>query len=193
MKTIIYVRVSTNKQDTDSQRLELINVCKLRGWNDFEVIEDVISGGKDQRPGLDALMSQIRAGKVARVVCYKLDRLARSVIHLAMIARDLETYQVALIIPGQSIDTSYNNPAGRLQMNMLSAVAEFERDLIRERVKAGIEAAKAKGVRLGRRREHSVTPEQVKDLRDKGLAWREVGRKLKIDHGTARRLYPVSC
>src|SRR5690349_3624511 len=95
-------------------------------------------------------MQDMRAGNVERLVVYKLDRLGRSLTHLALILDEMNRMKVPLIASSQGIDTSNDNPAGRLQLAVLMAVAEFERGIIRERVNAGLAAAKSRGVRLGR-------------------------------------------
>jgi putative DNA-invertase from lambdoid prophage Rac len=95
-------------------------------------------------------MRAVRRGKLDVVMCFKLDRLGRSRSHLAQIVDEFTTHNIALIVPGQGIETSEGNPAGRLQLHVLCAVAEFEREVIRKRVNAGLTAARAKGVRLGR-------------------------------------------
>ena len=150
VKTAIYLRVSTTSQSHDPQRAELLDYCARRGWEDVGEYCDTISGAKFTRDGLDRLMAAVRAGRVGRVVCVKLDRLGRSLPHLAQIIAELDAHHTALVCSSQAIDTSHDNPAGRLQMHVLMAVAEFERSLIRERTKAGVAAAKARGKRLGR-------------------------------------------
>src|ERR1022692_2082179 len=102
-------------------------------------------------------MAAVRAGKVERIVVFKLDRLGRSLPHLALILDELQRNGVALIATSQGIDTSISNPVGRLQLNVLMAVAVFEKELIRERVNAGLAAARARGVKLGRRPGHGRT------------------------------------
>lgn len=146
----VYLRVSTNHQSMDSQREELLGYCQRRGWRDVQVFEDCASGAAQNRASLDKLMALVRRGKVETLVTYKLDRLARSLAHMAQIIAELQTHGVALVCPGQGIDTSNNNPAAALQLNVLAAVAEFERALIIERVNAGLVAAKSRGVKLGR-------------------------------------------
>ncbi len=129
MKTAIYSRVSTDRQSHDSQLIELREYCRRRGW--FYPVEftDVHSDGNGcTRAGLDDMMSQARSGRVDVVVCFKLDRLGRSLAHLAQIVGELTTHRVALICVSQGIDTSNDNPAGRLQLGVLMAVAEFEPD-----------------------------------------------------------------
>ena len=125
------------------QEHELRAYCDRRGWGDSEAYTDQISGAKFVRPGLDALLAAVRSGKIERVVVFKLDRLGRSLPHLALILDELARHGVALIATSQGIDTSNSNPVGRLQLNVLMAVAEFERGLIRERVHAGLAAARA--------------------------------------------------
>ena len=96
------------------------------------------------------MMQLMRRGKVDAVACFKLDRLGRSLPHLAQLIGELDRHSVAIVATSQGIDTSHDSPAGRLQMHVLMAVAEFERTLIVERVRAGQAIAKAKGVKFGR-------------------------------------------
>src|SRR5215204_3503285 len=151
LRVAIYTRVSTDKQSHDSQLFELREYCQRRQWSNVAEYSDVISGAKFTRSGLDKLMTEIRRGKLDLVICYKLDRLGRSLAHLAQICAELTSHGVALVCTSQGIDTSNNNPAGRLQLGVLMAVAEFERSIIQERVVAGLKAAKARGVKLGRK------------------------------------------
>ena len=144
------LRVSTDKQTTSAQRQELREICKRRGWGGVSEYEDVISGAKFTRVGLDKLMTEVRRGRLDVVLCYKLDRLGRSLVSVAQLIGEMLANKVALVIPGQGIDTSSDNSAAKLQMNILMAVAEFERDIIRERTLAGLAAARARGTKLGR-------------------------------------------
>lgn len=125
-------------------------VAQRPGWRIVAEHTDVMSGSKAQRPGLDAVMQAVRAKAVDGVVAVKIDRMARSLAHFAQLAAEFVKHDVALIIPGQGIDTSKSNPCGRFQMNILAAVAEFERDLIRERTRAGLAVARANGKVIGR-------------------------------------------
>jgi DNA invertase Pin-like site-specific DNA recombinase len=117
---------------------------------------------------------------VDRVVCYKLDRMGRSVAHLALLMEELIRLHVPLIVTTQGIDTAEDNPAGRLQAHVIMAMAEFERSLIRERVRAGLAAARARGVRLGREPVLAKRVDEVRRLRKAGLGIRAIGRKLKM-------------
>jgi putative DNA-invertase from lambdoid prophage Rac len=150
MNVATYLRVSTETQNHDPQRVELQRHAEIRGWTIKKEYCDTISGAKSSRSGLDALMRDVRSGKVRTVLVTKIDRLARSMVHFAQIVGEFHQLKVALVIPSQNIDTTESNPAGRLTMNILASIAEFERELIRDRTNAGIAAAKAKGVVFGR-------------------------------------------
>ena len=114
-----YFRVSTSDQTTEPQRLELLAFCERRGWTNVREYSDKISGSKFTRIGLDMLMSDVRKRRVDVVLCVKLDRLGRSLPHLAQLVGELDANRVALVCTSQSIDTSEDNPAGRLQMHVL--------------------------------------------------------------------------
>jgi DNA invertase Pin-like site-specific DNA recombinase len=180
MNTALYIRVSTLDQRTDSQEQELKKYCRLRGWNNVAAYTDTICGAKSSRPQLDKMMQDIRAGKIERLLVFKLDRLGRSLTHLALILDELNRLQVPLIASSQGIDTSTDSPAGRLQLNVLMAVAEFERGIIRERVNAGISAAKIRGVHFGRPSTINGRAAEVKKLKAKGLSLRAISRELKM-------------
>jgi DNA invertase Pin-like site-specific DNA recombinase len=174
------VRVSSADQRTDSQTEELEPFCQSRGYSKVRLFVEHESGAKVTRPKLDAMMSEVRAGRVARVVVYKLDRLGRSLTHLALILDELQRLGVPLICTSQGIDTSGDNPAGRLQLGVLMAVAEFERSLIRERVNAGLRAAKGRGVKLGRPSTLAHRREEVLRLKAEGVGLRETARRLGL-------------
>ncbi len=188
MRIAIYLRVSTDQQSHDSQRAELEDYCKRRGWQNVQWFTDTASGAKTCRAGLDELMALARRGKVDAVLTFKLDRLARSLVHLAQIIAELQAHNVALVVPSQGIDTSNSNPAAMLQINVLAAVAQFEREIITERVNAGIRAAKERGVRLGRpSTNHRYVP-LVAALTAEGLSAAEIGRRLALPYSTASEL-----
>ena len=144
----LYYRVSTDDQMHDSQVEHCRNWCRLNG---YEVVEyrDVASGSTTARKGLDKLMEDVRAGKLQAVVCYKLDRLGRSLAHLIQTTAEFKKHGAAFICTSQNIDTRASSPSGVFQMQLLGAVAEFERSLIRERTKAGIDASKERARALG--------------------------------------------
>ena len=144
------------------------------------VYADKISGARTSRPELSRLMEDIRGWRVRRLVVYKLDRLGRSLTHLVLILDEINRLKVPLIASSQGIDTSEENPAGKLQLGVLMAVAEFERGIIRERVNAGLAAAMKRGVKLGRPATLKAYSKAVGDLRNKGLGVRAIARELKM-------------
>src|SRR5438132_8403662 len=122
------------------------------------------------------MMQDIRGGRVERLVVYKLDRLGRSLTHLALILDEINRLKVPLIASSQGIDTSDDNPAGKLQLGVLMAVAEFERGIIRERVNAGLAAARERGVRLGRPAKLVKRTDEIVKLRESGMGVRAIAR-----------------
>ena len=185
MKTIIYSRVSTDKQSCDSQLSELREYAVRKGWVAQE-ITDTISGSKTSRQGLDELMKLVRSNKVAHVLAFRLDRLGRSTQHLAQLFGEFHDHGVAVIVPGQGIDTSTDNPTAALQRHMLMAFAQFERDLIRERVNAGLRAAKARGVRLGRKPLDQVVKLKIAEALHRGHGTSETARLLNMPKSTVQ-------
>jgi DNA invertase Pin-like site-specific DNA recombinase len=153
MKRIaIYLRVSTNKQETSNQRRELEAVAARSGWQIVKVFEDAgISGakGRDKRPGLDAMLKAVNAKEFDLVAAWSVDRLGRSLPDLLGILQHLHDKKVDLFLHQQGLDTSTS--AGKAMFQMLGVFAEFERSIIRERVNAGLARAREKGTRLGRR------------------------------------------
>jgi DNA invertase Pin-like site-specific DNA recombinase len=166
MRVGLYARVSTigNGQSPEMQLRELRSYCKRRAWQiASEYVDKGISGAKDSRPDLNRLMADAHKRKFDAVVVWKFDRFARSVSHLL---RALETFNalgIGFVSLSESIDTS--TPAGKMVFTVLGAVAELERSLIGERVRAGLRNAKAKGVRLGRKPLHVFTPVEIWQLR----------------------------
>lgn len=150
-RAALYLRVSTDKQTVENQELILREVAERAGWQVVAVYKDEgISGtkGRDKRPGLDAMLKDATRRKFDVVMSFKLDRLARSTRELIENVELLRGVNVDLYLHGQAIDTT--TPAGKLMFHMLAAVAEFERDIIVERVNAGLARARAQGKRLGR-------------------------------------------
>lgn len=188
MRIAAYLRVSTENQSHDSQRAELEDYCKRRNWQDVRWFTDTASGAKASREGLDELMGLVRRGKVDVVLGWKLDRLARSLVHLAQIVQELQAHGVALVCCSQGIDTTDGSPAARFQLHILGAVAELERSLITDRVNAGIAAAKARGIRLGRPPKAQKHAPLVAALLGEGLSAAEIGRRLGLPYSTTTEL-----
>jgi DNA invertase Pin-like site-specific DNA recombinase len=148
----IYLRVSTNGQTTENQRRELKAVAKRSGWQVVDFYEDAgISGakGRDKRPAFDRLLKDATARKVDMIAAWSVDRLGRSLQHLVGLLQELQALKCDLYLHQQAIDTT--TPSGRAMFQMCGVFAEFEREMIRERVNAGLARAKDKAVRLGRR------------------------------------------
>jgi DNA invertase Pin-like site-specific DNA recombinase len=168
-RVAIYLRVSTDKQTINNQRRELEAVAERSGWEIVKVYQDAgISGGKgrDQRPGLDAMMKAVNAKEFDMVASWSVDRLGRSLTDLLSILQGLHDKGVGLFLHQQGLDTS--TTAGKAMFQMLGVFAEFERGIIRERVNAGLARARANGVKLGRRRVKPSVEAQIVALRDKG-------------------------
>jgi DNA invertase Pin-like site-specific DNA recombinase len=181
----VYGRVSTDGQSHASQLRE-VRAYVHRRWPKAKVTDylDKASGARFSRKGLDDLMTHVRQGHVDVLVVYKLDRLGRSLQHLAQLIGEFEAHGTALVATSQGIDTSESNPAGRLQMHVLAAVAEFERSVIRERINAGLAAARERGVKFGRPRTLDRYITAVTTLRRKGTSGRKIARKLNIPTGS---------
>jgi DNA invertase Pin-like site-specific DNA recombinase len=189
MKRIaIYCRVSTDDQTNDPQRKELTEYCARRGWENVREYSDKISGAKWTRIGLDLLMRDVRARKLDVVVCVKLDRLGRSLVHLAQLVGELDSNRVALICTSQGIDTTDDNPMGKAMRGMLMVFAEFERDMNRERTRAGLASAAAQGRKGGRPR-FKLTPAKKEILsKSRDMTIAEVAKALGCSVGTAHAL-----
>jgi DNA invertase Pin-like site-specific DNA recombinase len=188
-RAAIYVRVSTNDQDTGLQETELREYVESRGWS-FTVYRDHgQSGAKNERPALTALMNDLRRRKADVVVVWALDRLARSLKHLLMISEECQLLGVDLVSLRQNIDTTL--PAGRLTFAVLGAVAEFEREMLRERVKAGMAQARRAGKRVGRpalRHFSSHELERMQLLRAQGTSIRKLASNFETTQWMAARL-----
>jgi len=179
-RVALYARVSTTDQTPDNQLMALRGYADARGWAATEFTEVGVSGAKERRPALDAMLAAARARKIDVVCCVRLDRLARSTHHLLTMAQELEALGVDLVATEQTVDTT--TPAGRLLFAVLGAIAEFERGLIRERVLSGVRRAKAAGIHCGRPRKYEMDPSEVLALHSQGLSLSEIGRRLGNGH-----------
>ncbi len=149
MRAAIYARVSTLDQEPENQLQELRRYIEARGWSAAEFVDRGISGSKDRRPALDALIKDAKRRRFDVLVCWRLDRLGRSLKHLVTLLDELQALGVAFVSLAEGIDAT--TPAGKLQMHILGAIAEFERARIAERVRAGLARARANGRRLGQK------------------------------------------
>jgi DNA invertase Pin-like site-specific DNA recombinase len=187
LKAAIYARVSTsnNGQDPMVQVRELREYCERRGWIAVGEYVDVgISGTKEKRPELDRLMSDAHRRRFDAVVVWKFDRFARSVSHLLRALESFKAQGIEFVSFSEQMDTS--TPAGKMVFTVLGAVAELERSLIVERVKAGLRNARAKGKQLGRPRV-SLDARKIAVLRAQGLSWAKIAEQLGVGEGTVYR------
>lgn len=182
MRCALYARVSTTEQEVDNQLLELRRFTEARGWTPKEYVDRGVSGSKDRRPALDELLKDAKRRKFDILVCWRLDRLGRNLRHLILLLDELQALGIGFVTLGEGIDTS--TPAGKLQLHILSAIAEFERERIRERVMAGLQRARSQGKRLGRP-ERQVEESRLAAVR--GLSVREAATRLGVSPATAHR------
>jgi DNA invertase Pin-like site-specific DNA recombinase len=188
-RAAIYVRVSTSQQETDMQETELKEYCENRTWSCTVYRDRGQSGAKNDRPALTALLGDMRKRRFDVLIVWSLDRLARSLKQLLSIAEECKSVGVDLVSLKQNVDTTL--PAGRLTFMVLGAVAEFEREMLRERVKAGMAQAKRAGKRVGRparRQFHSSDIERMKALRAKGTSVRKLAADFETTQWMAARL-----
>ena len=184
-KAACYVRVSTNGQTTENQVIELRRHCERLGWRVTKVYEDKgISGATRERPSLDQMLADATAKKFDVLLVWKIDRLARSTSHLLDILKQLKTAGVGFCSMTEAIDTT--SPQGRMLMTFLSAIAEFERELIRERIKAGLNRTRDEGTKLGRPRIGFDVTKAIA-LRDAGLGYKQIAKQLGIPRTTLFR------
>lgn len=176
----IYARVSTFDQEPENQLTELRRYAAARGWTVVEFVDRGISGAKDRRPALDAMLVAVRRRKVDVVICWRLDRLGRNLRHLVVLLEELSALGVGFVSLGEGLDLT--TPAGRLQMAVLGAIAQFERERIAERVRAGLARARAQGKRLGRPRRHAPAT-----VAASGLSVRQAAELWGVSKSTAAR------
>jgi DNA invertase Pin-like site-specific DNA recombinase len=181
----LYARVSTLlAQDPEMQLRELREYASRRGWTIVGEYVDRTSGAKESRPALNRLMADAHCRKFDAIVVWKIDRFGRSLRHLVNSLAELEARGIAVVSLRDSLDLS--TPSGRLMFQIIGAMAEFERSLIQERVRAGLRNARAKGKRLGRPKV-IVDISRIAILRAQGLSWASIGSELGIGEGTSRR------
>jgi DNA invertase Pin-like site-specific DNA recombinase len=189
MRAAIYARVSTTNhgQNVSMQTRELREYCQRRAWEiEGEYVDAGVSGAKERRPRLDALLIACRKRRVDAVVVYRYDRFARSLRQLVNALEEFRSLGIEFISLHEGVDTS--TPNGRLVFGIFASIAEFERELIRDRVKSGIAAARSKGKKLGRPTVR-VDATRIAALRDSGATWRTITRQLGLSAGTAKRAY----
>jgi DNA invertase Pin-like site-specific DNA recombinase len=189
-RVAIYLRVSTAAQTTDNQKFELHRVAAARGWSIVaEFSDDGFSGakGRSDRPALDALLKAAVRGEFDMLAVWSIDRLGRSLQHLVETVNELHALGIDLYIHQQALDTS--TPAGRLAFQVFGALSEYERELIRERVRAGLDRARRNGTKLGRPTNlNGSVRAAIIALRAKDQPIRKIASQLKIGTGTVYRV-----
>lgn len=177
----LYVRVSTQDQNTESQERALLDWCSKQGIQNYEMFTDHgISGAKESRPALNQLMERVERGEPSQVIVFSFSRFARSVSHLLKALQKFKDKQVRFNSITESLDT--NSPMGMALFTILGALAQLERELIRERVMAGLRNARAKGKRIGRaRKRNSVL---IETLLEAGMSFRSIATIAACSHGS---------
>jgi len=181
-RVALYARVSTTDQSTDSQLLDLRRYVSERGWNIFkEYVDEGISGTKNSRPALNDLMNDAKKRRFDVVLVWRFDRFARSTKHLILALEEFKNLGIDFVSYQENIDTS--SPLGSAIFTIISAVAQLERDIIAERVKAGLRRARENGKKLGRPRA-SVDTGKIHLLRSKGLSLRAIAKETGVSRTT---------
>src|SRR5579883_1951748 len=189
MTVALYARVSTQDQKCDLQLTELRGYAARSGWDVVEYVDHGVSGTKRSRPALDRLMNDARLKKFGAVLVWKMVRFGRSLQQLVDNVQTLDRAGVRFLAVTQSIDTDERSPMGKFLMHLFAAFAEFERDLIVERVKAGVAEAKRQGKHCGRP-VRVFRRDRVAQMRAEGRSWRDIAWELKLPVTTVRRAVP---
>ncbi len=185
-RVAIYARVSTTDQSTESQLLDLRRYVRERGWELFkEFCDNGVSGTTDSRPALNELMNAARKRKFDAVLVWRFDRFARSTRHLINALEEFKNLGIDFVSYQENIDTS--SPLGSAIFTIISAVAQLERDIIAERVKAGLRRAVENGKKLGRP-ESEVDLRELRRLRARGLSLRAIADQVGISHTKVAQL-----
>jgi DNA invertase Pin-like site-specific DNA recombinase len=182
----LYARVSTNQQDPEVQLRELRALATARGWTiNREYVDTGTSGMNTSRPELSQLLADAHKGYFAGILVWRLDRLERSLRHLVTVVEDLLARGIEAISATEPHMDS-TTPTGRLLRNIFASVAEYEREMIRERVVAGLRKAKASGKHIGRPKA-VLNRLRIDQLREDGLSWRDVARQMNLPKSTVHR------
>ena len=192
IRAIIYCRVSTTDQDCDRQERDLREFADRAGYEIVEVVREIASGAKDDRAKRKKVMAAAQARKISAVLVTEASRWSRSTIDLLGTLQDLNAWGISLVtLSGISLDL--NTPQGKLMAAILSAIAEFERDLIRERVKSGIAAARAKGRKFGRPRVSESAIALIRELRAQGKSYSQIAAASGISRTKVSELCRQNC
>jgi len=179
----LYARVSTRKQDESAQLPRLRAMAESRGYGVYREYTDEASAKDANRPGWKALMQDASERRFDAILVTKLDRVMRSLVQLNITMEDLQTYGVSLICADIG-EIDLRSPMGKVQMQIIGAIAEWEREIIVQRTGEGMEARRARGVRMGRRRRDDVPISTVATLRMDGRSWKSISDDLRIPKTT---------
>ncbi|HXQ01011.1 MAG TPA: recombinase family protein [Solirubrobacteraceae bacterium] len=188
-RVAFYLRVSTGGQTVENQRQELARAAEQRGWTVVELYSDNgFSGakGRDKRPAFDRMCRDASAGKFDIIAAWSVDRLGRSVLHLAQFVEEMRGAGVGLFLLKQALDSETST--GRAMLGMCSVFAELEREIIRERIFAGLARARAQGKTLGRLPVSNRTEVQIRKLRNQGMGKLKIARTLRCGVSTVQRV-----
>lgn len=188
-RVAMYLRVSTSEQTTKNQRRELIAVAKRQGWNVVRVfVDEGISGakGRGQRPGLDAMLRGVARKDFDLVAAWSVDRLGRSLQDLVSLLAEFHAKHVDLYLHQQGLDTT--TPSGKAMFQMLGVFSEFERAIIRERIRSGLARARAEGKVFGRPRVSEKVETAIRAARRQGKGMRRIARELGVGVSTVQRV-----
>ncbi|WP_339911666.1 recombinase family protein [Symmachiella dynata] len=181
LKVAIYARVSTDEQSTDAQLRDLRQYAASRNWNDVrEFIDEGVSGSKDSRPSWNSLWDALQKGQVNVLLVHALDRLGRSLPHLVKIISTCVERGITLVSFRENIDLSTST--GRMIVGIFSVLAEYERQIIIDRTRSGMRAAKARGSQIGQKRRH-FDKRKATRLRDAGWGQIKIARELGVGVG----------
>jgi len=184
MIVAVNARVSTSDQSCEMQLHDLRQFVQKSGWQVFaEYVDTGFSGAVASRPELDRLLGDARMHRFDAVLVWKLDRWGRSVAHCVRTIQELVSLGIRFLSPTESIDTGSDSPMSRFLLHLFAAFAEMEREIIRERVRAGVRVAKAKGTRLGRP-QRVFRRDQALHLRAEGMSWRRIAQTLEVPMST---------
>ena len=189
MKVAIYVRVSTKKQDETNQLPYLREIANKRGFEIYREYSDEASAKDANRPGWKGLMQDASEHIFEAILVTNLDRVMRSLLQLNITMTNLQTYGVKLICADIG-EIDYTSPMGKVQMQIIGAIAEWEREIIVQRTKEGIEARRARGIHLGRKKRDDIPIDTIATLRMSGCSWRSITRDLHISKTTLMRRKP---
>lgn len=180
-KVFLYLRVSTSDQNIESQKFALLDYCTRQGLNNYEMfIDHGISGAKESRPALNDMMARVENKECSQVIVFSFSRFARSVSHLLKALQKFREKNVRFVSTTEQLDT--NSPMGLALFTILGALAQMEREIIRNRVIAGLQNAKMKGKKIGRERKRNDA--LIHSLLSAGLSFREISRIAKCSHGS---------